>query len=153
MSVVVDIAHVKMLKHHLQLFSLSGLPADTIYDPHSVAVVRASGPVDFIDSSKYTFQMNVVQYTSYMQRGGFPMKIIIPAESKWQSDRLRALPKLPRVVTLTGILTNLPKTNETNEDVFGVTITRDLEYVGLPDPGAVVPALSTSSISFSNCEL
>lgn len=124
-----------------QLFPLPNMPANTVYDPNAVAVVRMSGPVDSVDTTNFSFRMNVVQFTSYTQHGVFPTTVILPAESKWQNERKRALPKLPRVVTLTGTLIDLPKLGESGDQTFLISVSRDLEYVGSPDRGAVVPAL------------
>ncbi|KAH9973575.1 hypothetical protein BGW80DRAFT_1445400 [Lactifluus volemus] len=95
--------------------------------------------------------MNIIQYTTYALRGNFPLKIHIPAESKWQSDCVRGLPKLQRVVTLMGMMPKLPVAGDSKEDIFCIHVTRDLEYVGYtspnPQPQTAAPPLDTSTFA------
>jgi hypothetical protein len=111
-----------------------------VYDPHASALFQASGPVDSVDPSVFAFTMNLIQWTSYASHGVFPLKIYIAADSKWKSNRVNALPKLQRVVTLTGTMPVLPNSAESKGDEFCITVTRDLEYVGWTSPNPPGPA-------------
>ncbi|KAH9971794.1 hypothetical protein BGW80DRAFT_1253080 [Lactifluus volemus] len=123
----------------IHLISLPTLGPDMVYDPHTSALFRASGPVDSVDPSVFAFTMNLIQWTSYASH-----------DSKWKSNRVNALPKLQRVVTLTGTMPVLPNSAESKGDEFCITVTRDLEYVGWTSPNPPGPAPPKPALSHSH---